>query len=71
MGAWTQNGEVQLLHHFHHDANDGLNNGSDELWALMGRGDGTTLMVVYPDELHERQLESETDWSKTPLWDTT
>ena len=63
--VWTRDGEVQLLHHFHHDANDGLNDGSDELWALMGGGDGATPMVVYPDRLHGRQLGTETDWSKS------
>jgi hypothetical protein len=69
--VWTSEGEVQLLHHFHHDANDGLNDGSDELWALMGGGDFAIPMVVSKERLHGRQLGIETDWSKIPLWNFT
>jgi hypothetical protein len=30
-------GEIQLFHHFHHDVDDGLNDGTNQLWALQGR----------------------------------
>ena len=68
---WTDAGEVQLLHHFHHDANDGLINGTDELWALMGGGDGATPMVIDTDKIHGRQPGYKSDWSKISKWNST
>lgn len=29
-------GTIRLFHHFHHDADDGLNDGTNALWALLG-----------------------------------
>ena len=29
-------GEIQLFHHFHHDVDDGLNDGTNQLWVLQG-----------------------------------
>ena len=37
---------VQLFHHFHHNADDGLNDGTDDLWALVGSGAMATAMSV-------------------------
>ena len=68
----TDKGEVQLLHHFvHHDENNGLNDGADALWALMGGGDGAPPMVINTNKIHEGQLGNAADWSEIPKWDST
>ena len=70
--VWTDEGKVQLLlHHFHHDAIDCLNDGTGKLWALMGGGDGVTPMVIDTKRIHECQLGNDADWSKIPKWDST
>jgi hypothetical protein len=62
---------VRLFHHFHHDANDGLNNGTDDLWALMGSGAMATAMLVNKVHVNEPQRGTPFDWSKMLAWNST
>jgi hypothetical protein len=41
-----------LFHHFHHDADDGLKDGTDELWALMGSGAMAAAMAVNKSQVN-------------------
>ena len=62
---------VRLFHHFHHDADDGLNDGTDELWALMGSGAMATAMSVNKNHVNESQRGTTFDWSKMLAWNST
>jgi hypothetical protein len=55
---------VRLFHHFHHDADDGLNDSTDNLWALMGSGAMATAMLVNKVHVNEPQRWTPFDWSK-------
>ncbi|KAI2490854.1 hypothetical protein MHU86_23707 [Fragilaria crotonensis] len=54
-------GVIRLFHHFHHDADDGLNDGTNALWALMGAGGFAAAMAVdtkqasAPEPRHEAE----------------
>ena len=62
---------VRLFHHFHHDADDGLNDGTDELWALMGSGAMAAAMAVNKSHVNEPQRGTTFDWSKMLAWNST
>ncbi len=62
---------VQLFHHFHHDVDDGLNDGTDELWALMGSGAMAAAMAVNKSHVNEPQRGTTFDWSKMLAWNST
>jgi hypothetical protein len=49
---------VRLFHHFHHDMDDGLNDGTDELWALMGSGAMAERIVRCINIVHNFQKSS-------------
>ncbi|KAI2491167.1 hypothetical protein MHU86_23394 [Fragilaria crotonensis] len=49
-------GVIQLFHHFHHDADDGLNDGTNALWALMGAGGFAAAMAVDTKQVVERHI---------------
>jgi hypothetical protein len=48
-------GEIQLFHHFHHDVNDGLNDGTNQLWALQGGSSMAQAVSIRPDQLNLKQ----------------
>jgi hypothetical protein len=62
---------VRLFHHFHHNADDGLNDGTDELWALMGSGAMATAMAVNKSHVNEPQRGTTFNWSKMLAWNST
>ncbi len=62
---------VRLFHHFHHDADDGLKDGTDELWALMGSGAMAAAMAVNKSHVNEPQRGTTFDWSKRLAWNST
>jgi hypothetical protein len=62
---------VRLFHHFHHDADDGLNDGTDELWALMGSGAMATAMAVNKSHVNKPQRGTTFNWSKMLAWNST
>ena len=62
---------VRLFHHFHHDADDGLNFGTDNLWALMGSGAMASAMSVNKVHVNEPQRGTPFDWSKILAWNST
>ena len=62
---------VRLFHHFHHDADDGLNFGTDNLWALMGSGAMASAMSVNKVHVNEPQRGTPLDWSKMLAWNST
>jgi hypothetical protein len=62
---------VCLYHHFHHDADDGLNDGSDDLWALMGSGAMASAMSINKTHVNEPQRGTIFDWSKMLAWNST
>ena len=48
-------GEIQLFHHFHHDVDDGLNDGTNQLWALQGGSSMAQAVSIRPDQLSLKQ----------------
>ncbi len=62
---------VRLFHHFHHDADDGLNDGSDDLRALMGSGAMAAAMSVNKIHVNEPQRGTTFDWSRMLEWNST
>jgi hypothetical protein len=62
---------VRLFHHFHHNADDGLNDGTDDLWALMGSGAMATAMSVNKVHVNEPQRGTPFDWPKMLAWNST
>jgi hypothetical protein len=62
---------VQLFHHFHHNADDGLKDGTDDLWSLMGSGAMATAMSVNKVHVNEPQRGTLFDWSKMLAWNST
>jgi hypothetical protein len=62
---------VCLYHHFHHDADNGLNDGSDDLWALMGSGAMASAMLINKTHVNEPQRGTTFDWSKMLAWNST
>ena len=64
-------GAVQLLHHFHHDADDGLNGGSNELWALQGGSSMAHAVAIRPSHLQHKQMEHRIGWMSMLAWNST
>ena len=64
-------GVIRLFHHFHQDADDGLNSGTNALWALMGSGGITAAMFIDMVQINERELGTPCDWPKMLLWNST
>lgn len=64
-------GVIRLFHHFHHDADDGLNNGTNALWALMGSTGIAAAMTIDTQQVNERQIGTPCDWSKMLAWNST
>jgi hypothetical protein len=64
-------GVIRLFHHFHHDADDGLNDGTNALWALMGAGGFAAAMAVDTKQVVERHIGTPFDWSRMLSWNST
>ncbi len=62
---------VRLFHHFHHEADDGLTDGTDELWALVGSGAMAAAMAVNKSHVNKPQRGTTFDWSKILAWNST
>jgi hypothetical protein len=61
-------GHVQIIHHFHHDIDDGWNNRSDEIWCLIG-GDvtATVFKITWDDSLSHTTFRAPT-WTEIENW---
>jgi hypothetical protein len=46
---------VDTAGEIHHDANDGLNDGTSQLWALQGDSSMTQAVSIRPDQLSLKQ----------------
>ena len=64
-------GAVQLLHHFHHDVDDGLNGGTNELWALQGGSSMAHTVAIRPSHLQHKQMEHRIGWMTMLAWNST
>ena len=64
-------GVIRLFHHFHHDADDGLNDGTNALWALMGAGGFAAAMAVDTKQVVERHIGTPFDWPRMLSWNST
>ncbi|KAI2497943.1 hypothetical protein MHU86_16549 [Fragilaria crotonensis] len=64
-------GTIRLFHHFHHDADDGLNDGTNALWALLGGGGFAAAMVVDTKQIVRSHVGTPYDWSKMLTWNST
>ncbi len=56
-------GEIQLFHHFHHDVDDGLNDGTNQLWALQGGSSMAQAVSIRPDHLSLKQKSYAIEWT--------
>ncbi|KAI2490858.1 hypothetical protein MHU86_23711 [Fragilaria crotonensis] len=64
-------GTIRLFHHFHHDADDGLNDGTNALWALLGGGGFAAAMAVDTKQIVRSHVGTPYDWSKMLTWNST
>jgi hypothetical protein len=64
-------GEIQLFHHFHHDVNDGLNDGTNQLWALQGGSSMAHAVSIRPDQLNLKQRRFAIEWTTMTAWNST
>ncbi len=64
-------GEIQLFHHFHHDANDGLNDGTNQVWALQGGSSMAQAVSIRPDQLSLKQKSYAIEWTTMTVWNST
>ncbi|KAI2502880.1 hypothetical protein MHU86_11549 [Fragilaria crotonensis] len=64
-------GTIRLFHHFHHDADNGLNDGTNALWALLGGGGFAAAMVVDTKQIVRSHVGTPYDWSKMLTWNST
>jgi hypothetical protein len=49
-------GRLQLFHHFHHNLDDGLNDRTDEVWALQGGPSMAHAVAIRPGHQLTRQM---------------
>jgi hypothetical protein len=64
-------GEIQLFHHFHHDVDDGLNDGTNQLWALQGGSSMAQAVSIRPDQLSLKQKSYKIEWTSMTAWNST
>jgi hypothetical protein len=64
-------GEIQLFHHFHHDVDDGLNYGTNQLWALQAGSSMAQAVSIRPDHLSLKQKGYEIEWTTMTAWNST
>ncbi len=62
---------VQLLYHSHHDADNGLNGGSNEVWALPGGSSMAHAVSIRPSHLQHKQREHRIGWMSMLAWNPT
>jgi hypothetical protein len=61
-------GENQLFHHFNHNVNDGLNNGTNQLQALQGGSSMAQAVSIRPDQLSIKQKSYAIEWTTMTAW---
>jgi hypothetical protein len=64
-------GEIQLFHHFQHDVNDRLNNGTNQLWALQGGSSMAQAVFIRPDQLSLKVKSFPIEWTTMTAWNST
>jgi hypothetical protein len=64
-------GEIQLFHRFHHDVDDGLNDGTNQLWALQGGSSMAQAVSIRPDQLSLKQKSYAIEWTTMTAWNST
>jgi hypothetical protein len=64
-------GEIQLFHHFHHDVDDGLNDGTNQMWALQGGSSMAQAISIRPDQLRLQQKSYAIEWTTMTAWNST
>ncbi|KAI2507344.1 hypothetical protein MHU86_7064 [Fragilaria crotonensis] len=57
-------GTICLFRHVHNDADDGLNDGTNALWALLGGGGIAAAMAVDTKQVVRSHVGPPYDWSK-------
>jgi hypothetical protein len=64
-------GKIQLFHHFHHDVDDGLNDGTNQLWVLQGGSSMAQAVSIRPDHLSLKQKSYAIEWTTMTAWNST
>ena len=59
----NMHGMIRLFYHFHHDTDDGLNDGTNALWALLGGGGIAAAMAVNTKQVIRSHIGMPYDWS--------
>ena len=56
-------GEIQLFHHFQHDINNGLNDKTNQLWALQDGSSMAQAVSIRPDQLSLQKNSFAIEWT--------
>jgi TRAP-type mannitol/chloroaromatic compound transport system substrate-binding protein len=56
-------GEIQLFHHFQHDINNGLNDKTNQLWALQDGSSMAQAVSIRPDQLSFQKNSFAIEWT--------